>query len=686
MRSAARFPAVRVEQEFILFNGGMDVVTPNINIPPGFVRKAQNREQSINGGYTRILGNERSDGRPSPSDANYAIISITLTGTIAVGNTVTGGTSAATGVVVALTSTSLILTKVTGTFVTAEALQVAAVTQATSTSAAIIDGAATPLLHAQYKNLAADQYRADILAVPGSGGILGVSILNDVRYAWRNNAGGTAAVMHKQTAAGWVAVTLYNQVSFTAGGTATPADGATLTQGAVTATVQRVVLQSGAWTGSAAGRFIVTNPSGGNFAAGAATLTGGATVTLSGIQTAISFAVPSGRFEFVNANFGGAANTTKMYGVDGKNKGFEFDGTTLVPIVTGMTTDTPKHITAHNNHLFFSFDGSVQHSAPGTPYIWSAVVGAGELAMGDTVTGFKPQPGNQTVAALAIFTRNKISMLYGTGVSNWNLVDYKQEAGAYAYTIQHMATTLMFDDRGITTLEASQVYGNFADATISQRVRTWLNERRTKAVASMVIRDKNQYRLFFTDRSALYVTMSGKKVAGMMPVVLGQTPTCAYSGELNDGSEVAYFGGSDGYVYQMEKGTSFDGDAIEEYMHFVFNSSKSPRTIKHYRHCATEVSGSGYAEFNFSYELGYATTNIDQPGSEAVITNFSAVNWDSFTWDAFIWDGQTLMPSEIDMRGDAENVSLIFSSNSDYFASTTLSGAIISFSPRRSMR
>jgi hypothetical protein len=65
----------------------------------------------------------------------------------------------------------------------------------------------------------------------------------------------------------------------------------------------------------------------------------------------------------------------------------------FVPIDTGMTADVPKHITAHKYQLFFSFYGSVQHSVPGLPYQWSAIVGASEIALGDDVTGFMVQPG-----------------------------------------------------------------------------------------------------------------------------------------------------------------------------------------------------------------------------------------------------------------------------------------------------
>jgi hypothetical protein len=167
-----KFP--RVVPDFVAFGGGLDIVTPPLFMPSGFARAAQNYEADSNGGYARITGYERSDGRPSPSDAAYAIISITLTGTISAGNTVTGGTSAATGVVIATASGYVAVTKVVGTFVSGETLKVGGITQATTTSVAITDGASTAILHAQYKNLAADQYRADISAIPGSGNVLGI--------------------------------------------------------------------------------------------------------------------------------------------------------------------------------------------------------------------------------------------------------------------------------------------------------------------------------------------------------------------------------------------------------------------------------------------------------------------------------------------------------------------------------
>ncbi len=45
--------------ENIDFNGGLDVVTPEIKTAPGTLRESQNYEVNINGGYVRCVGYER---------------------------------------------------------------------------------------------------------------------------------------------------------------------------------------------------------------------------------------------------------------------------------------------------------------------------------------------------------------------------------------------------------------------------------------------------------------------------------------------------------------------------------------------------------------------------------------------------------------------------------------------------
>jgi hypothetical protein len=351
-----------------------------------------------------------------------------------------------------------------------------------------------------------------------------------------------------------------------------------------------------------------------------------------------------------------------------------------------MTSDAPTHVSIFKGHLFFSFGSSAQHSGPGTPYIWSPILGAAELAVGDTITGFKVQPGAQTAGALSIFSRNRTALLYGTGVSNWNLTTFQEELGAYAYSIQNVGQTVFLDDRGIMELRAVQEYGNFASSALTSQIRDLTNTARTKITASCISRDKSQYRLFFSDNTALYITFRGHKSIGVMPMLFENPVRCVCSVEETNGAETILFGSSNGMVYQMEKGTSFDGAEIERYLTLAYNFSRSPRILKSYRRCALEVAGSGYATFNFTYSLGYGSTDIEQPATESIVTSFAPVYWDSFTWDSFTWDGISLMPSTAAMAGTAENFSILLRSKSDYHEPIRFSGARVAYVPRRAIR
>jgi hypothetical protein len=399
--------AAPVHTKYIAFNGGFDTVTPPLSLPESFCRAAQNFEQDINGGYRRCEGYERFSGKAKPSDATYSILACTLLSSGVQYELVTGGISGATGrLLLAVGSASLVLTAVTGTFV-AESIS-GSTSGAMGTTTGVLSAGSTTLLNAQYKNLAADYYRTLIAAVPGSGSVLGVWVYNDVIYAFRNNAGATAVDMYKSSGSGWTQVTFGEEVSFSNANTSM-AEGDTLTQGGVTATIQRIALYSGTLgSGVNTGRFIISGRAGGNFAAGAATDGGAGAVTLSGAQTAITIPNTSGRFEFANARFSEVGNTLRMYGVDGVNRAFEFDGTTFAPITSAFDTDHPQHLAVHKGILWLSRDGSVLFTNSGNPFGFDAFTGfAGEIALGDTVTGMMSQAGGATEAALAIFARNE---------------------------------------------------------------------------------------------------------------------------------------------------------------------------------------------------------------------------------------------------------------------------------------
>jgi hypothetical protein len=694
---AMRMPATSYDTIHCI--GGFDQLTPTLSLHPGAVRDGRNFEctptlnqnKQPTGGYTRVGGYERYDGKAKPSNAAYQVVQVTsFTNVPSVGQTLTGFSSGATGEIFAVVEASLyvVLTKVVGAFTSVEVVKVGATTIGTATSLTVTISA---LLHAQYKNLAADVYRALIAAVPGSGpvrGVIGATFDGtDYVYAFRDNAGGTAVDLYQAGTSGWTQVTLLNEISFTAGGTGTPADGATLTEGGVTATIKRVMLQSGSWAaGTAAGRFIVTNPAGGNFSGGAATA-GGVGVILSGIQTVLTI-TPGGAYEFDVVNFFGQAGTRRIYGCDGVNRGFEFDGTTYAPITTGTTNDRPTYVKGHKTHLFWAFESSAIHSGPGLPYTYTALSGGSEIATGDEIRGFQILPGIQSTAAMAIYGSEVTQILYGTTAATWNMVPFNSGIGGLNHTAQNMSASYVLDNVGLSSLQTTLSYGNFAQSYLTHNIQTFINSKRSLVSCSTVNRAKSQYRVFFTDASALYVTIVNGKLLGSGAQYFAHVFSCATNRRTSTGDEVTYAGAaSGGIVYEMDRGSSFDGEDIVAHITLNWNAIRSPQILKDFLHASIEIDGNFYASVSFGYELGYGTSLLTQQTPVAYATGFSGVPvWDTFVWDSFTWDGLTLFPTEVEMVGLAENYRITLRSGTDYLYPFTVNTIITHYIPRRGKR
>lgn len=677
---------------YATYPGGLDLVTPTLGLQPGALRAAVNFEVAVQGGYGRILGYERVDGRQSPSSAGFSVVQVMhFINAPAIGDVVTQASSGATGTVAGVSSNPdyMVVTKATGTFdSTGVVTKPGPVTVGTATTLTV---GLTAKQSAIYTAASADVYRALITAVPGSGPVLGVVYMhlnsNDGLYAFRANVGNTAVNIYKASTSGWTLVPFFKIVSFTAGtGGSPPLDGQTLTQGGVTATLQRVMWQSGAWAGTAVGQLVITTPAGGSFAAGAATAPGGVTVTLAGPETTIAL-TPGGRYEFSDGNFTGRASTDRVYGADGLNKAFEFDGVTYAPITTGLPTDAPLHVNVHKGYLFLSYGSSALYSGPGTPFKYSAVDGAGEIAVGDNITGMITLPGNESTSTQAIFQTSNTSFLYGTSASTWQLTTYNTGVGARPYSIQNVFDTFSFDDFGVMTLQATLNFGNFSSSAVTRNILPFILPERSTVVASGISRTKGQYRVFFRDGFGLYLTIANQTYLGAIPVLYPNPVTCSYNDKTASGDEVSYFGSTNGFVYQFDKGTSFDGAEIFAYITLAWDALKSPRVFKRFRSASMEISGTGYAAVNFGYQLGYGTNLIAQPLSVETATPFApAPMWDSFTWDSFTWDGFLLAPTDVDMTGTAENVQVTIQSATNYIAAYQVNSVIYHYTLRRGMR
>lgn len=702
-----------------VYPGGLDLMTPSLILHSGALRDGQNFEVAQNGGYGRIGGYERFSGLPAPSDATFIIVQVVTFVTVpSVGDTILQSVSNATGVVALVNnvvgSCYMVVTMVTSSFNTSGTITVGngtvtitsanplVVTQASSPytvplTATTIGTATTTTvqlstkLNAQYLAAASDIYRDAIEAVPGSGPLLAVFNMAfsnvDRVYAFRANEAGSSVDIYGSSAAGWVNIPLFNKVSFTLAGAQSLMDGDTLTQGPASATIKRAMVSSGTIAGStAAGVLVVTDPNLG-FSAGAATTSGGTTLTLSGPETPIVI-LTGGDYEWTKFNFSGQLLTRYVYGCDNVNKAFVFDGTTYAPIATGLSTDTPNHITGHKSHLFVSKGSSFIHSAPGDPFRYSAVDLGGEVATGDDVTALLTLPGNQTTAALGVWMRSTTGILYGTGLSSFSFVLYNAGTGSNERSVQNLYDTIAFPDIGVVALAASLNYGNFQSSTLTKNIQPFITQERTKICASTVNRSKGQYRVFFTDGYGLYLTFANQSYLGAMPILF-PNPVATIDGDTSVvGNEVTYFGSSDndGYVYQLDKGPSFDGETLYAYIVGAWDYARTPRMLKQYRCASIEMQGSAYAAISLNYALADSSTLIGQPSAVAYASSFSPALWDAAYWDNFFWDGQTVAPTYADMVGTAQDVQPTIISTTNYIQPFNISSIIYQFSVRRRLR
>jgi hypothetical protein len=718
------------ETQFFPLSGGLNLVTPAIRTPAGHAIAGLNYEV-VEKGYRRWDGFERSDGRPKPSDASYWILNFE-NGSEAVeeGDTVTGASSGA--VAVALLdavkesgdydaqvpgsfwdgSTSIwdggatvldpagslwdvhgtaagymVLTSLTGAFTDAENLLVSAAVAAVADGTAVERGADNDTDDATYLQAAIEAARALIQAVPGSGPVRGVWSYNGSSYAFRDNAGGTAGVMHKATASGWVAQSLGLTVAFTSGGVYQIQQGDTITgaTSAATAVVGRVILDTGTWAGGdAAGRLVLTSQTGTFQAENLNVGANGNVATIAGNSTATTLP-PGGRYDFVNHNFYGASNLYRMYGCNGVGKAFEWDGNVFVPITTGMAVDTPKHIAAHKNHLFLIFPGgSTQHSAIGDPYHYTLVLGAGEIGIGSEGTGFV----QDYLGVLGIFARNKVLALYGSSSSDWELVPLANDAGGIEWTIQKIATPIYLDDRGLRDMRATQSFGDFKMGAVSQMVEPLIRAKKKagiEPVASMRVRAKDQYRLFWEDGTGISVYF-GRKKPEILAFDIGKPITCCCSGEDADGNEVLLFGDSAGFVYQMDSGTSFDGAAVDAFLRLPFNHVGSPTQNKRWHKATLEMDGGANTQIGLVAEYSYADPEQPPSPSQTFSVGGGGGFWDEAVLDEFYWSSPVEGLAECHIDGIGRNVSIAVVSRATYEEPHTIHGLTLHYSPRGLVR
>ncbi|WP_395451196.1 hypothetical protein ACHMW7_16220 [Aminobacter sp. UC22_36] len=514
----------------------------------------------------------------------------------------------------------------------------------------------------------------------------GVWVFDSHVYAFRDSIAG-AGKMYRDSSAGWEEMAFGYVIDFTAG-TTEFVQGEVLVGGTstATATIDRVVLSSGAWNGTAVGYLVISNVAG-TFTTETITSDSGSASGTPAVAITLS---TGGKYDFTVHNFYGAARQPAMYFTNGQGYGYEWTGEALSPIRTGTQAglleetinvlerdgdriltrggdvvimraqfDRPVYVSHYKNHLFLSFSsGSVLFSSLGEPLQYMTTTGAGEFSFGELVTGLLAAAST----SLVIFGAGRIEYIAGNDSSDFQMLPITDGSGAQPGSIQMMDRPVYLDDGGVRDLGSTAAYGDWRTGTLTQMIEPLLKKKRDTGVrvaASMRVKSKDQYRLFFDDGTGVTIYI-GRKVPEPMPFNLPIDVFCACSGEVSNGAgDRIFVGGTDGYVYELDRGLSFDGAAVKAYIRFPFNSIGSPTQRKVFKKATFDVSCQDDIEVGVSFDVDYARgqggTQVDHDvtaGAEMVTSDY----FENIDWTQAV---QGVLEAHIDGLGQNIAVTLI---------------------------
>ncbi|HEY9101094.1 hypothetical protein [Chitinimonas sp.] len=581
----------------IALGGGLNLAAAPLFVKPGEALFMQNYVCDLSGGYRRIKGYERYDGRTSPS-----------------------------------------------TFT---------------------------------DDAAREAQRALIQPVPGSGPVRGVAMLKGEVYAWRDNAGGTACLLYKAGSSGWTAVPLGQYLPFDSGNHVLPiAEGDIISNGSgATARVLRVVISAGSFAGapSASGRLVVDSMVG-SWASGNNIQVGGVNKARATGAVANQVLLPGGSYRCQVHNFYGSADKLRLYGVDGKNPAFEFDGTLFTQLKTAMPNDTPGVLCVHQNYLFLAFPGgSLQNSGVGEPGSFSPRLGASEIGTGDTITNLV-----STRDVLATYCAGSIHLLYGAMPSQWQLKSFSRQGGAKARTAVDVGgEVLAYDDPGLSFLQAVQAYGDFAASNASEKVAPLI--KAVDARFALMARRSGCYYLFLGDRSAIVPTLLGNRVLGYGRCLYAHNFVCGVVDKDAAGNERLFVGSDAGMVYELERGTSFDGTAMEFILRLPYAAPGGTAQRKRFHRLQLEMATVSPFSLLLQPDYDYGTQRVDtytvdNPGAGGF--------WDVANWDEFTWDEGIVSKPTIYLSGIGNNAGFLIYGKSTTTDTFTIVAAHVFYTPR----
>jgi len=361
--------------------------------------------------------------------------------------------------------------------------------------------------------------------------------------------------------------------------------------------------------------------------------------------------------------------------------------TPVLPSDTSIGTAFPIRSAIFNQRLHLAFPyGTLFVSHPGDPFAYDPAVTAGGVWwLGGEITDALVSPSSLTIFMEEGIDIIKIGDLTESGFDE-SKETFSDVSGAIEGTAARiMGRSIFCDERGITSLEATDRYGDFGISRISEKVQKTYQENKGSIVGAIVDREKSQYVVYFSTGKGIVLTL-GVDYRGDFSVrgssVFDLLTPIGTVREVFKKSRRLITSPNDGYLrLQHTDAESFDGFEIVSKLTTSFHSYGSNINFKTFTRLLFELSATKGQVFSMRPIFDYQGLDIPKGVRYTSDPQTDTGTWGSGIWGEFIWGGTGAVNQEYTyINGVATNMAIQFKCSSKHHKPHVVHNAIVLYS------
>ena len=359
--------------------------------------------------------------------------------------------------------------------------------------------------------------------------------------------------------------------------------------------------------------------------------------------------------------------------------------------ITVTGTKGVKHVTVHDKHLIAAGVednlNTIFYSGTLDPTDFTST-GSGSIALEDQIKGIKSFRDE-----LFIFCENSIFKLQNINNSSTiAIIPVTKNVGCLSgHSIQEIAGDLIFlAPDGLRTVAGTARIGDVELGTVSSNIQNIVSNLAESinifTINSVVLREKSQYRLFYTNTGASDTTQRGI-IGTLRPngfewsETRGLEVTAIGSGFDSSGIEQYYHGDTNGNVYLHDNGADFNGTSILARYTTPNYDYGDLGTLKTLHYLRVSMATEGIVEPDVQIRFDFNSSDIPQPSD---LFDLGVINPPSLFGDAVFntnkFAGQNNPMIRVPLQGSGTSNNFTVISN-DAKPSYTVNGLYVDFIP-----